>query len=131
MRICFPMAVLCIVGCWILQSTLIAPPARELFAAIERNDRDGIQNALAAGQSLEARDENGHTPLIAAARAGDVETVRALLSAGAKLNAVANDGQTALAHAARRGNREVVQLLCDRGARLGLDALTIGVDVHG
>jgi ankyrin repeat protein len=117
MRVCFPIAVFCVLGCWLVQTTLIARPARPLFAAIERNDLAGIQDALAWGHSIEARNDQGQTPLIAAASTGKLDAVRDLLTAGAAIEAVADDGATALAHAARHGHRDVIRYLLSHGAR--------------
>ncbi len=56
---------------------------------------------LASGAQVDARDAEGHTPLIHAAAHKHLEQVEALLTAGADVNARSSGGMTALMHAAR------------------------------
>jgi hypothetical protein len=58
-----------------------------LFAAADSGDRAGVAAALAAGASVESRNHEGETPLIAACRSGALETVRYLLSRRAAVDA--------------------------------------------
>lgn len=72
---------------------------------------DAIQNLLAGGVDVNARDEHGRTPLMRAASLGRVEVVRVLLDAGADINSMDNEGWTALMYASARGFTEIVQLI--------------------
>jgi hypothetical protein len=59
---------------------------------------------VAAGAEVNARDENGWTPLMFAAAWADIETVSVLFEAGADVNASSTSGWTALMSAMACGN---------------------------
>ena len=67
--------------------------AAPLFEALAASDLGGLRRAVAeaqaAGASLEGRDGDGRTPLMAAVMTGDLELVRPLLEAGADVRAEA------------------------------------------
>ncbi|KAL2839814.1 hypothetical protein BJY01DRAFT_250296 [Aspergillus pseudoustus] len=65
---------------------------------------------------LEARDEQGQTPVIVAARQGNLSVIGVLLDKGASLTARDNEGWTAAHRAAWNGHEETMRLLVDRGA---------------
>ena len=79
---------------------------------------EGVRAAVDAGADLEARDEDGGTPVMYAARYNETpEVVQALLEAGADLEARNKDGWTSLMYAAAtHSNPEVLQVLLDAGA---------------
>jgi ankyrin repeat protein len=94
--------------------------AKTLFKAAKKGDASSIRAIVEAKpELLEAREEDGSTPLHAAAWKGQVAAVEALLDAGADIDAESrNDhyGSTPL-HAAAHGNqKEVAALLIQRGA---------------
>src|ERR1035441_10426541 len=68
--------------------------------------------------SLDARNEQGLTPLIVAASAGQTETVRSLLAQRAGINKTSAAGRTALIAAAQNGHIEIVERLITAGANL-------------
>ncbi len=79
-----------------------------------------VSRCLVAGADLEARDEDGWTPLLHSAAAfGSSKTVQALVEAGADVEARDEVGQTPLHRAARSGPLETVQVLLDAGADPG------------
>ncbi len=58
---------------------------RKLNSAIARDDLDEVQQLLAAGVDINARDDDRQTPLAAAAIAGRVEVIDLLIAEGADL----------------------------------------------
>ncbi len=98
-----------------------------LLEAVRAGDAAAVRR-LAAGEALQAADEEGVTPLMVAAGLGRREVVSALLAAGAEVNAADRRGFTALFHGCYnadedRGWPEVVEALleagADREARIG------------
>ncbi|MEK6207426.1 MAG: ankyrin repeat domain-containing protein [Chloroflexota bacterium] len=116
--------------------------AAELFAAIKGGDKASVETLLARDRELvDARDENGLSPILVAlyhghndiatailrrgpkltvfeaAAAGDAPRVREIVGrAPAQANAVAPDGYSPLGLAAFFKRREVVRYLLDAGA---------------
>lgn len=92
-----------------------------LIDAVKTGELAAAQRLLGEGADLNARDEQGATPLMLAASAGDLEMVRVLLAAGAAVNARTESGWTALSKAAysaetKRGFADVAQALIAAGA---------------
>ena len=73
---------------------------------------------------INAKDDNGYTPLHRAAEAGNTAKVWALIANGAKatVNAKANNGWTPLHWAAYNGNTAVATLLLANGAKATVNA---------
>ncbi len=67
---------------------------------------------------VDARNNNGSTPLGLATEVGDLEMVKILLEHGADPNAEDNLSRTPFITACRYGHRDVVKLLLAKGARL-------------
>ncbi len=80
--------------------------------------------------SLDIRNAQGVTPLIAAASSGLTDTVKSLLAQGAGLDATAADGRTALIAAAQSGRIEAVQALIRAGANLNLASRGTGTALN-
>ena len=84
-----------------------------------------------AGADVDARADDGLTPLMEAAVVGHLPVIEELLRSGADVNASSDDGWTALALAAQRGHRLVVKELIKAGAaseavnRNGISALML------
>jgi hypothetical protein len=76
---------------------------------------DTTKILINSGADLEARNNNGNTPLHLAARSGDEEVVELLIQMEADIDAKDNDGNTPLALAK---NREIRKKLIDQGANL-------------
>lgn len=87
-----------------------------IFKAAKTGDVQAIQKFIAKGQSPEALDDEGYSPLMLAAEAGHLEAVELLLAKGATVDRRGRRGETALFYAAREGRRRIVELLLARGA---------------
>lgn len=117
---------LVIVGCaaaaLLLLSAPIAPAAPDpsaLFSAVEAGDAARVTAAIDSGISVNARNADGLTALMAAVLKGGVPVVQALLARGADVNARLDFyGKTALTLAGRWGaDSEIVRMLLAAGAR--------------
>jgi hypothetical protein len=92
------------------------PTPASLPAAAGLGDVRQAALLLDQGAAVDARDEEGRTPLMLAVARGRLEVVRLLLARGADPNAADNSGRTPLQQA-RAGNlREVAVLLEQAGA---------------
>ena len=83
--------------------------------------REGHTNTcralVKAGARVEAKDNNGYTPLIKASKKGHLDTVKFLVEeCHANVEAKSNKGETALYWAKRNGKRDVVAYLRSKGA---------------
>jgi ankyrin repeat protein len=73
---------------------------------------------------LEAKDEDGCSPLHYAALSGHKETVEFLIDNNASVNTSDNGGYTPLHGAAMGGHREIIDLLISKGANLNAKSIT-------
>lgn len=85
-----------------------------------RRDREAlrgrVEDILARGSNIHARDEDGNTALMYAVERGDAELVRLLARAGAEVNAANEQGLTPLMFAAMLDAPEMVRVLIAAGA---------------
>ena len=91
-------------------------PLATLFEAVKQVDLKGIKDFLAKGADVNAKDEDGLTPLHRAALAGHKEIVELLITNGAEVNAKDGDGFTPLVFAVDIGHKEIVEILIAKGA---------------
>ena len=70
-----------------------------------------VQAMIDSGADVNAKNNNGLTPLHEAAYRGNAEVIPVLVKAGADVNAKNNNGLTPLHEAAYRGNAEVISVL--------------------
>lgn len=91
-----------------------------LQRAAEAGQLAQIEALLDKGVSVDARDLNGDTALVAAARSGQAKAIKLLLDRGASINARGDLDCTALTAAASKGHLASVKLLARRGADLNL-----------
>jgi ankyrin repeat protein len=96
-----------------------------LLSAVEDGNREKAKSLLAQGASVNARDENGGTPLMNASYVGDTEVgfhplgvVKLLLTHGANVNAKDKFGGTALMTASSTDSIQAVKLLLAKGAQV-------------
>lgn len=78
----------------------------------------GVQELLASGADVNARDNDGRTPLHWPAYRGHLEVVRLLIEHGADVNAADNSGRTPLKMATIGNHADVIALLEEHGAHL-------------
>jgi ankyrin repeat protein len=78
-------------------STLFANSSgRTLLHVFAKNGWDDlVEKALAAGASIDARDDKGNTPLLEAASRGRVDTAKLLVDRGADLEVINFEGESA------------------------------------
>lgn len=81
---------------------------------------DDVEKFVTHVLSINARDENGFTPLIVASRYNATETVKWLLAHGADVNVQNKKGATALYFAAKYGHIQVLEMLLKAKAHLEL-----------
>lgn len=119
----------------LVATTSAQKPAADRFYQVIRNDERAAVDALVSDAGLDARDAQGHTPLMFAAAFGSLETMRLLLAAGADARAANGTGTTALHLSA--GDAAKVRLLLDRGAdvharsQAGRTPLLVAASHHG
>ena len=89
-----------------------------------------VKELVAAGASLEARDDKRLTPLHWAARNGHAAAATALAEAGASLEARGDETQTPLHWAAAMGHSDAVRALVAAGAPLELPGDGVGTPLH-
>jgi len=89
-----------------------------LHWAVYHNDVQAVDQLLAAGANVNAKNDYGSTPLSEAAVVGNVVVIKKLLKAGAEVESPNEDGQTALMVVARTSNLEAAKLLLDKGANV-------------
>lgn len=96
----------------------MAQPAA-LVEAAARGDTSQVRKLLDAGVSIEQRDAQGRTPVLAATRGNHLETARALIARGANVNAQDAQQDSAFLFAGASGFTEIVRATLAAGADLG------------
>ncbi|MDP7205888.1 MAG: CotH kinase family protein, partial [Pirellulaceae bacterium] len=87
-----------------------------IWVTARRGELEAVKKHLAAGTDVDARNDEGTTPLAMAALTGEVEMARYLVSKGADVNAQQNDRNSVLHAAAFLGRVEITKLLLENGA---------------
>jgi len=93
------------------------PQEASLFKAAGGGDVAQVQQLLAQGVNVDARDANGDTALLWAADKGQAAAAQLLIADGANINAKGDRDLTALILAQDEGHPAVTKLLKDHGAK--------------
>ncbi|KAM7217653.1 hypothetical protein V8F06_007037, partial [Rhypophila decipiens] len=91
---------------------------------------EAVAELLKAGADVNAKANDGRTPLYRASGNGHDSVVQQLLAAGADVNAKDNDGRTPLHEASGNGHDSVVQQLLAAGADVNAKANYGGTPLH-
>ena len=83
----------------------------KLFDAIKRNDIKDVEQFILQGANIEAKDENGDTPLIFAISQGNAEIVEYLVKNSANIEAVDENGNTPLMIAIKYSSAEIAVIV--------------------
>ncbi|MGE0804622.1 MAG: ankyrin repeat domain-containing protein [Burkholderiaceae bacterium] len=89
-----------------------------LHMAAAADDAATIQQLLALGTAVDARDANGRTPLLVATHGNRVRAAQALIKAGADVNAKDSIEDSPYLYAGARGHLEILKLTLAHGADL-------------
>jgi ankyrin repeat protein len=89
---------------------------RALLEAAYDGNIEAVKQHLAAGADVNAKDEDGYTPLYAVAGRGHKEIAELLIAKGADVNPKDEFGYTPLHIAAGGGGKETAELLIANGA---------------
>ena len=115
-------AAVLLVGCATTQSP--EPPTAKapdisINQAIFDGNIEAVKQHLAAGTDVNAKDDNGWTPLHFAVYYGHKEIVELLITKGAEVNAKDNNGWTPLHLAVDGGHTETADLLRKHRGKTG------------
>ncbi len=105
-----------------------------LFKAIDDDDVEVIKRAIEAGADVNAKNDDGRTPLHLAAYGNSKKIMDTLIAAGADVNAKDNHGDTPLYGAVRSNSKESMDALLAAGVDVnsrdnnGLTPLNLAVD---
>ena len=105
-------AAVLVVGCGESQQSAPAPKTKPIHDAAVFGNIEAVKKHLAAGADVNAKDENGETPLHLAPTK---EIVELLIAEGADVNAKSRSGHTSLHSAAQGGHKEIAELLIAAG----------------
>jgi len=91
---------------------------KELYKPFDRVDISKVQDLIERGADVEAKTNDGHTPLHWASRNNRIEIAKLLLDRGADVKAKDDWGKTPLHRASWNNHIEIAELLLNRGANL-------------
>jgi len=92
---------------------------RALLDAAYEGNIEVVKQQLAAGADVNAKDDEGMTPLHNASTWGHKEIVELLITEGADVNAMDDDGNTPMHFAIFNGNPATAALLYKHGGKMG------------
>jgi ankyrin repeat protein len=92
----------------------------ELIAAAGKGDITTVEDLIAKGANVNARNAEDWTALMLAGKGGHTGVVKAVLEKGAKVNMKNIYGFTALMWAAKGGHTDTVKTMLDKGADVNI-----------
>ncbi|NHC62966.1 ankyrin repeat domain-containing protein [Paenalcaligenes suwonensis] len=101
-----------------MQKPVVGATTEALHGAAMQGDTAAIQQLLAAGVDIEARDAQGRTALLRATRANQVAAATLLIEAGADVNAKDNIEDSPYLYAGAQGFNDILRLTLAHGADL-------------
>ena len=99
-------------------------PDISIHKAAEDGNIEAVKQHLAAGTDVNAKEEDGSTPLHQAAWEGHTEVAELFIAKGADMNAKMEDGDTPLDLA--KGHPEIADLLRKHGGKTGEELKATG-----
>jgi|TARA_B100001964_G_scaffold10269_1_gene11008 cytohesin len=93
------------------------PPPKDIWEATKQGDVDAVKQFIVAGEDVNAKDNNGVSPLHYAAYYGEKEVAELLIAKGADVNAKDEDAETPLDNAIMRKHPETADLLRKHGGK--------------
>jgi len=93
------------------------PPVVSIHEAAAGGDIEQIKSLISGGADVNAKDNNGSTPLHYAVILANMDVIKLLISNGADVNAKDKEGRTPLSWAKDLENNELVDLLRKHGAK--------------
>ena len=103
-------AVVLLVGCG---------PSVDIWEAARTGNTEAVKQHLAAGTDVNAKEEDGGTPLLHAVGNGRREIIELLIAEGADVNAKIYDGRTSLDLTIQNKHPEIADLLRKHGGKTG------------
>ena len=91
-------------------------PSVDINQAAYDGNTEAVKQHLVDGVDVNAKDEDGWTPLQDATTSGHREIVELLITKGADVNVKTEEGETPLHTAVANDHKEIIELLIDKGA---------------
>ena len=88
----------------------------DIHQAAYDGDIQAVKQHLVDGTDVNAKDDDGWTPLQDATTSGHKEIVELLITKGADVNVKTEEGETPLHTAVANDHKEIIELLIDKGA---------------
>ena len=95
----------------------------DIHQAAYDGDIQAVKQHLVDGADVNAKDDDGWTPLLDAATFGHKEIVELLITKGADVNAKTEEGETPLHTAVSNDHKEIIELLIKEGADVNAVAM--------
>ncbi|MHC4630332.1 MAG: ankyrin repeat domain-containing protein, partial [Planctomycetota bacterium] len=92
---------------------------KQYYLTMSNTLKDVSKLLIANGADVNAKNNDGDTPLIEAAKGADKELVGLLVASGADVNAKGRDDLTAVDNAAQQGRTDIVKFLLAKDADIG------------